>query len=116
MRRIERIRPNEEVIVPVISEPLQQMFEESEDAKAKAEQFGYDCVKRFDNDYDKMSKDHEASQSLLDLAYKAERLESKFWYTVKSQYKIYGLHIAIRDGYCIVRIKPISLIDSLKII
>jgi len=115
-RRIQRVARDEKVIVPMLSEPLQELYERVQDMGDKAENLKEEIeesLKQNGGDQSKVPFD-------LLREFERERIEvfhqrALMWFKIQDQYNIWSCdNIGIRDGYAIVAMKFRPSMNMLK--
>lgn len=99
LKKIERIAKDEEVVVEILSEDLQDLYEKMMESNDNHNRAKMDAREDRDNvDLWRISEEKEYEWVLI---------AAKFWYSVKKQYGLYGpFEIGIRDGYAVVKEVP----------
>lgn len=103
-KMIGRIAKNEEVIIPMLSEDLQEQFDAWQLLKKKMH-------------YADEAHEEENTETTAKEAYtlncKVQEAKNNFWIAVHSKYGYWKDNIGVRDGYAVVRIKGGSSMGGL---
>lgn len=115
--KIERIAAGEIMIVPLISEDLQQMYDDYQDKLDNFKRAMQEAKEKIIETKAKSPDDlpFEFIANLFTLDYEHHISKLNFWQKVRMQYKIAHDEIGIRDGYSIVKI-PAKNTDPKEII
>ena len=102
--RIGRIKKGEKVITPILTEPLQELY----DARYIAQNTMDDALEETKEETDSDSKKitPEQAKKLWFICKEAYAKDREFWEKVHTQYNTWNKHIGIRDGYALVEVPP----------
>lgn len=111
--RISKIKRGESVIVNVIAEPFQDMYNvilrKTDEMKALMKSMST-LYKGFDE------TPAEQIEAMMTLDYELEALRNQFWLAVNKQYNTWKIGgVGLRNGYCLVKMRdPKELMNIIK--
>lgn len=112
-KRISRIAKGETVLVPMIAEDLQDLFDKTEIAN--------DDYKRASEEVTEDPKNIESAKKLHFAKCHQNKLKNEFWTAVHERYGHWEKDLGMRDGYALVEIPeeefpgaPPQIADFLK--
>lgn len=115
--RIGRVRSGEKVIVPIISEKLQDDFDNLYKLRCELDGIG-DKIKegyKSPDDYCENAP-YEESKYTHQLVLRLRRAEMDFWEAINDQYGVWNKCVGVRDGYCLVTLPPSKAIAGMRTI
>ena len=102
--KITRVAKEEKIVIPLISEDLQDMYDKLKDKHDDSNR-AYEAVCEDKNNL-ALLKDYSIKE------YEGNRLNFDFWYEIRNRYNLWENNIGIRDGYCIVTFKNQELLSN----
>ncbi len=93
MKKIGRIAKGEEVIIKMLAEDLQDLFEKMVDLKE-------DAVSSEEDYREDKSEDNAKAKTLK--TYESLRAKMNFWQAVHERYGYWQHNLGVRDGYALV--------------